>query len=135
MLNIFKKKQNNTNDKSLSINYLNKEKNDQINNKSKRDEYNNIIYYPSSSKEWFSSVYNYNISYSKLLIVYDVILNKLFGTYCNMLQNKIKVLLEIRFLQVFGWFSSRIYKCSSMARVFKEECYLLLVMSFGLCCQ
>lgn len=96
MLNIFKKKQNNTNDKSLSINYLNKEINDQINNKSKRDEYNNIIYYPSSSKEWFSSVYSYNKSYSKLLVVYDVILNKLFGTYCNMLQNKIKVLFKRR---------------------------------------
>jgi hypothetical protein len=96
MLNIFKKKQNNTNDKSLSINYLNKEKNDQINNKSKRDEYNNIIYYPSSSKEWFSSVYSYNKSYSKLLVVYDIILNKLFGTYCNMLQNKIKVLFKRR---------------------------------------
>jgi len=96
MLNIFKKKQNNTNDLSLSINYLNKEKNDQINNKSKRDEYNNIIYYPSSSKEWFSSVYSYNKSYSKLLVVYDIILNKLFGTYCNMLQNKIKVLFKRR---------------------------------------
>ena len=51
MLNIFKEKQNNTNDKSLSIDYLNKEKKDKINNKFKQDEYNNIIYYPSSSKE------------------------------------------------------------------------------------
>jgi hypothetical protein len=51
MLNIFKKKQNNTNDKSLSIIYINKEKNNKINNKFKKDEYNNIIYYPSSSKE------------------------------------------------------------------------------------
>src|SRR3989442_7807432 len=96
MLNIFKEKKNNTNDKSLSINTIDKEKNEKINNKFNKDVNNNIIYYPSSSKEWFSSVYNYNISYSKLLIVYDVILNKLFGTYCNMLQNKIKVLFKRR---------------------------------------
>jgi hypothetical protein len=96
MLNIFKKKQNNTNDKSLSINYIGKEKNNKINNKFKKDEYNNIIYYPSSSKEWFSSVYSYNKSYIKSLVIYDVILNKLFGTYCNMLQNKIKVLFKRR---------------------------------------
>jgi len=96
MLNIFKKKQNNTNDKSLSINYINKEENYKINNKFKKDEYNNIIYYPSSSKEWFSSVYSYNKSYIKSLVIYDVILNKLFGTYCNMLQNKIKVLFKRR---------------------------------------
>jgi len=51
MLNIFKEKQNNINDRSLSINHINKEKNDQINNKFKKDKYNNIIYYPSSSKE------------------------------------------------------------------------------------
>jgi len=88
MLNIFKEKQNNINDRSLSINHINKEKNDQINNKFKKDKYNNIIYYPSSSKEWFSSVYSFNKSYSKL--------NKLFGTYCNMLQNKIKVLFKRR---------------------------------------
>src|SRR6266480_2944834 len=53
MLNIFKEKQNNINDRSLSINHINKEKNDQI-------------------------------------------LNKLFGTYCNMLQNKIRVLFKRR---------------------------------------
>jgi len=96
MLNIFKEKQNNINDRSLSINHINKEKNDQINNKFKKDKYNNIIYYPSSSKEWFSSVYSFNKSYSKLLVVYDTILNKLFGTYCNMLQNKIRVLFKRR---------------------------------------
>ena len=96
MLNIFKEKQNNINDRSLSINHINKEKNDQINNKFKKDKYNNIIYYPSSSKEWFSSVYSFNKSYSKLLVVYDTILNKLFETYCNMLQNKIRVLFKRR---------------------------------------
>jgi hypothetical protein len=51
MLNIFKKKQNTFNDQSLSTNYINKQKNLKIQNKYKKDEYNNTIYYPSSSKE------------------------------------------------------------------------------------
>jgi hypothetical protein len=51
MLNILKKKIYNFNDKSLNINYINKENNNKIKNKFKKDEYKNIIYYPSSSKE------------------------------------------------------------------------------------
>lgn len=50
MLNIFKKKQNSFNDKSFSANYI-IEKNTNIKSGSERDEYKNIIYYPSSSKE------------------------------------------------------------------------------------
>jgi len=50
MLNILKKK-NHFDDKSLNINFINKEKNNKIKNKFKKDEYKNIIYYPSSSKE------------------------------------------------------------------------------------
>lgn len=55
MLSIFKNKQKTFNDLSLKNNYnldiINKEKNLKIQNKSEKDEYNNIIYYPSSSKE------------------------------------------------------------------------------------
>lgn len=54
MLNIFKNKRNLFNDLSLKINYnlysTNKE-NLNIQNKSEKEEYNNIIYYPSSTKE------------------------------------------------------------------------------------
>jgi hypothetical protein len=50
MLNIFKNKKNNFNDKSLNTNYI-IEKNDKIQSNSERDEYNNIIFYTSSSKE------------------------------------------------------------------------------------
>jgi hypothetical protein len=50
MLNIFKNKQNGLNDKSLSTNYIT-EKNIKTQSNSQRDEYNNIIFYPSSSKE------------------------------------------------------------------------------------
>jgi hypothetical protein len=50
MLNIFKNKQNSFNDKTFNANYI-IEKNINTQNGSKRDEYKNIIYYPSSSKE------------------------------------------------------------------------------------
>jgi hypothetical protein len=50
MLKIFKNKQNGLNDKSLSTNYIT-EKNIKTQSNSQRDEYNNIIFYPSSSKE------------------------------------------------------------------------------------
>ncbi|RMZ69691.1 hypothetical protein GMOD_00010380 [Pyrenophora seminiperda CCB06] len=50
MLNIFKNKQNSFNDKSLNTNYI-IEKNNKIQTNSERDEYNNIIFYTSSSKE------------------------------------------------------------------------------------
>jgi hypothetical protein len=78
VLTIFKKKQN-TNQLGLETNYIldsYEEKNLKIQNKLEKKEYNNLIYYPSSSKEWFSSVYSYNKSYIKLLIVWDLISNK-----------------------------------------------------------
>jgi len=50
MLSIFKTKKNSFNDKSLNINYIT-EKNIKTKNNSERDEYNNIIFYPHSSKE------------------------------------------------------------------------------------
>lgn len=81
-------------DKLSNANYINKE-NKNINNFFK-DEAKNIIYYPSSSKEWFSNIYSYNKSYIKSLIVCDVILNKLFRSYYNMLQYNIKVLFKRR---------------------------------------
>ena len=55
MLNIFKNKQNTFNELSLNTYYspysINKEKNLKIKNKYEKEEYNNTIYYPSSSKE------------------------------------------------------------------------------------
>ena len=72
MLNIFKKKQKKINQ---WLNILNNKKNTQSN--SSKDEHKNIIYYPSSSKEWFGNVYSYNQSYLKSLVVYDFIINKL----------------------------------------------------------
>jgi hypothetical protein len=54
------------------------------------NEYKNIIYYPSSTKEWINSVYTYNKSYIKSLIVYDVIVNYLLGSYANSIKTRIQ---------------------------------------------
>lgn len=108
MLNIFKNKQNSFNDKSLTTNYIT-EKNINIQSNSERDEYNNIIFYPSSNKEWFSSIYSYNKSYIKCLISYDAVFNKFFKSYCNMLQNKIKILFKRRRAKKIRYSANKIY--------------------------
>jgi hypothetical protein len=99
MLNIFKIKQTNFNDKSLNnnnTNSINIKENFQILNKVDKNEYKNLIFYPSSTKEWFNSVYSYNKSYIKSLIAIDVTVNSIFASYFNMLENKIKVLFKRR---------------------------------------
>ena len=63
---------------------------DSIKNISLNKFYKNLIYYPSSTKEWFSSVYSYNKSYIKSLIVYDGRSNNLLKSYANMLKNKVQ---------------------------------------------
>jgi len=92
MLNILKKKQKNFNNQSLTI--LNNRKKLQSN--LEKNEYKNIIYYPSSSKEWFGNIYSYNKAYIKSLIVYDIIINKLFRSYYNIVQDKIKIMYKRR---------------------------------------
>ena len=108
MLTILKNKQNSFNDKPLSTNYI-IEKNQKIQSNSERDEYNNIIFYTSSNKEWFSSVYSYNKSYIKSLISYDAVLNKLLRSYCNMLQDKIKILFKRRRDNKIRYSANKIY--------------------------
>ena len=105
---IFKNKQNSFNDKSLINNNI-AEKNLNIQTKSEKDEYNKIIFYPSSSKEWFNSIYSYNKSYIKSLIGYDAILNRLFRSYCNMLQDKIKIIFKRRRNNKIRYSANRIY--------------------------
>jgi hypothetical protein len=51
MLNILKKKQNIFKNKSLTIHSINKQQNVKIVSKLDKNEYKNIIYYPSSTKE------------------------------------------------------------------------------------
>src|ERR1700712_1414709 len=105
MLNIFKKKQknydykslnNNNNNNNNNTNSINIHENLQMPGKIDKKEYKNLIFYPSSTKEWFNSVYSYNKSYIKSLIAIDVTVNSIFASYFNMLENKIKVLFKRR---------------------------------------
>ena len=106
--NSYKNKQNNFNRLSSTTNYIT-EKDMQIQNISERDEYKNIIFYPSSSKEWFTSIYSFNTSYIKSIISYDAVLNKLFRSYCNMLQDKIKILFKRRRTDKTRYSANKIY--------------------------
>lgn len=105
---LFKNKQKGVEGTSLSTNYIT-EKNLKTQSHSQRDEYNKIIFYPSSSKEWFSSVYSYNKSYIKSIISYDAVLNKLLNSYCNMLQDKIKILFKRRRNNRIRYSANKIY--------------------------
>jgi hypothetical protein len=107
MLNILKIKQN-IKDKALIINSVNKE-NSKLKAKLNKNEYKNIIYYPSSTKEWFNSVYSYNKSYTKALITKHVILNDLFKKYFNMFENKIKVLFKRKRANKNRYSANKIY--------------------------
>ena len=85
------------------------------------------MYYPSSNKEWFSSTYSYNKSYSKLLIVYDLITNKLFATYFNMLIDKIKILYKRRRDNKSRYSANKIYV--SRAEFKHSNTKLLIIIS------
>jgi hypothetical protein len=74
MLNILKKKQKYFDYKPLNDN--NQEKIQSQNNFNK-NEYKNIIFYPSN-KEWYSSIYSFNKMYVKSLISTNYLVNKLF---------------------------------------------------------
>jgi len=108
LLKRFKQNFNGLNDKSLSTNYVT-EKNIKTQSNSQRNEYNNMIFYPSSSKEWFSSVYSYNKSYIKSIISYGTVLNNLLNSYCNMLQDKKKILFKRRRHNKTRYSANKIY--------------------------
>lgn len=92
LLNILKKKQKNFYNLSLSV-IKNKKK---LQSNIEKNEYKNIIYYPSSSKEWFGNIYSFNKAYIKPLIVYDLNANKLFTSYFNIIQDKIRIVYKRR---------------------------------------
>lgn len=85
------------------------------------------MYYPSSNKEWSSTTYSYNKSYSKLLIVYDLITNKLFATYFNMLIDKIKILYKRRRDNKSRYSANKIYV--SRAEFKHSNTKLLIIIS------
>ena len=127
MLNILRKRQTNTLNYKLNVsdNIQNKVKNgnlkyrfnNNIQNKVKNgnvknrfiSEYKNIIYYPSSTREWFNSIYTYNKSYTKSLVAIDHILNSLFRNYFSMLNYKIKILFKRRHNNKSRYSANKIY--------------------------
>jgi hypothetical protein len=122
MLNILKKDQKNFNYQSL--NNINNAKN--IQTTYEKDEHNNIIYYPSSSKEWFGNIYSYNKSYLKSLVVYDVIVNKLFRSYSNMLQYKIKILFKRRRHNKSRYSSNKIFVSKAEVKHTNTKLFIIL---------
>jgi hypothetical protein len=113
MLNILKKKQNKLTNESFNPKNVNKlntiTKIDIPNIHSKYNKQENIIYYPSSSKEWFNSIYSYHKSYSKLLIVYTFKLNEMLSSYCNMYLYRTKVLFKRRRHNKSRYSANRVY--------------------------
>lgn len=105
MLNILKKKQKYFDYKPLSDN--NQEKFKPQNNFNK-NEYKNIIFYPSN-KEWYSSIYSFNKMYVKSLISTNYIVNKLFWSYFNMLEDKLKLSLKRRRPNKIRYSADKIY--------------------------
>lgn len=107
-MNIFQNKQTRLNSDLLDTNFITEKKIKPI-SISERKEYDLIKFYPSSGKEWFSCVYSYNKSYSKSLISYDAILNKLLRSYSNMLEYKIKRLFKRRRNNKIRYSANKIY--------------------------
>jgi hypothetical protein len=60
------------------------------------DEYKELIYYPSSTKEWYNSVCSYNKAYIKPLAVLDGLTSRLFKSYLNMSELKVKNVFKRR---------------------------------------
>ena len=106
MLNILRIKKNNVN--PSDNNYINKKQNT-IQNKLDRNEYNNIIYYPASSKEWYSSIYSYNKSYVKALVSLNSLANNLLWNYFNMLAYKIRFSFKRRRPNKIRYSSNKIF--------------------------
>lgn len=94
---------------ALYTNYTKEKNYNAIQNYHKMKEYNNVIHRQVSSKEWFGSVYSFNNSYIKGLVVLDSNLNKLLKSYCNMLLYKIKILFKRRRHNKSRYSANRLY--------------------------
>jgi hypothetical protein len=102
MLNILKTKQNS------NYTLLNKY-NKSITIKDEINKANNIIYYPSSNKEWSNSVYSFNKNYTKIIVTNFRIINNLFRSYFNMFEKKIKILYKRRRVTKRRYSANKVY--------------------------
>jgi hypothetical protein len=103
MLNIVKTKQ------KISYPLLDKYKNKELEKDIMNQKSNNIIYYPSSTKEWSNSVYSYNKGYTKELIVNFRLVNNLFKSYFNMFENRIKNVYKRRHASKKRYSANKLY--------------------------
>jgi hypothetical protein len=108
MLNSFNNKQNSLNDKLSTTSFV-IEKYNKIQSNSEINEYKNTIYHPLSTKEWSTIIYSYNKAYPKPLVSFDAVLNKLFKSYCNMLEDKIKILFKRRRANKIRYSANKVY--------------------------
>lgn len=102
MINLFNHYQN-----SFKQYYFTK-KNNKIKMDSKKDNGKIIHFYPFSSKEWVSSIYSFNKSFSKALVANNFLLNILVKSYLNMLQIK-KTVFNRRRDNKIRYSANRIY--------------------------
>jgi len=97
-------------------------------NKFSEYEYKNIIFYPTSTKEWFNSVYSYNKSYIKPLISLDILINKLFGSYFNMVNYKIKNTFKRRRAKRYNYSSNKVHLSRAEVKHTNTGIVILLYM-------
>ena len=89
-------------------NYITR-KDSKIQTNSEKEQYKNINFYPCSTKEWVTSIYSYNKSFSKSLISNNFLLNILVKSYFNMLQKKIKILFKRRRDNKIRYSANKVY--------------------------
>jgi hypothetical protein len=108
MLKLFKNLQKGFNDE-LSTTSCAIEKYNEIQSNSEIKEYKNTIYHPLSTKEWTTTTYSYHKAYTKALVSSDAVLNKLYKSYYNMLEDKIKILFKRRRANKTRYSANKIY--------------------------
>ena len=123
---LFKNYQNIIN-KGLDPNY-NIEKKTKTQSKFLQNTQSKTIFYPYPTKEWFNSVYSYNKSYIKSLIINDKVVNKLIYTYCNTLQDKIKILFKRRRDNKIRYSADKVYVNNIEVRHYNNKIVLNLLI-------
>ena len=71
-------------------------------------------------------MYSFNKSYLKYLIVYDAILNKLFISYCNRLEYKIKILFKRRRDNKSRYSANKVYVSLRKLKHTNTKLYIIL---------
>lgn len=122
MLNILKKTVNQNKFLSFRAETIK----NKILSESNKNENNNTIYYPTSTKEWFNSIYSFNKSYIKSLPAKFNILNNLLKSYFNMFENKIIILYKRRRANKNRYSANKIYVSRSELKHTNSKLFIIL---------